>query len=46
MLGLFDRVVGGVPTWSDVNVGRFLSDMTIELVPTLSDVSVGWAILA
>ena len=41
MLGLSDRVVGGVPTWSDVNDGHFLSDMIIGLVPKLSDISVG-----
>ena len=34
MLGLFDRVVGYVTTWSDVSAGNFLSDMIIGLVPT------------
>ena len=34
MLGLSDRVVGGVPTWSDVSVGNFIFDMIIGLVPT------------
>ena len=33
-MGLSDRVVGGVPTWSDVSIERFLSDMIIGLVPT------------
>ena len=32
MLGLSDRVVGGVPTWLDVSAGNFLSDMIIGLV--------------
>ena len=45
MLGLSDRVVGYVTTWSDVSDARFLYDMIIGLVPTRSDVSVGRAIL-
>ena len=38
MLGLSDRVVGLVPTWSDVSVGR-------AFLMSRSDVSVGHAIL-
>ena len=39
MLGLFDRVVGYVATWSYVSARNCLSDMIIGLVPTRSDVS-------
>ena len=45
MLGISDRVVGGVPTWSDVSFGHFLSDIIIGLVPTWSDISARRAIL-
>ena len=45
MLGLSDRVVGYVTTWSDVSVRFCLSDMIIGLFPTRSDVSARWAIL-
>ena len=34
VLGLSDRVVGFVTTWSDVSAGCCLSDMIIGLVPT------------
>ena len=45
MLGLFGRVVGCVPAWSDVSVGHAFSDMVLDVFLSWSYVSVGRAIL-